>query len=113
MRFNTVDEPDFLYHNDGNSNQWLTIKLIGTLTNKAAIGTKIRLKALINGIPVWQMREISAQTSYCGQNDLRAHFGLGNATLVDSIKVEWPAGDRKSTRLNSSHGGISRMPSSA
>ncbi len=89
VRFNSVDEPDLLYHNDGNSNSWVTIKLVGTTTNKSAIGTKIRVKATINGIPVWQLREISAQTSYCGQNDLRAHFGLGDATIIDSIKVEW------------------------
>lgn len=88
-RYNSVDRPDLLYHNDGNSNNWVTIKLVGTTTNKSAIGTKIRVKAIINGNPVWQMRELSAQTSYCGQNDLRPHFGLGNATNIDSIKVEW------------------------
>jgi len=88
-RYNSVDRPDLLYHNDGNSNNWITIKLVGTTTNKSAIGTKIRVKAIINGNPVWQMRELSAQTSYCGQNDLRPHFGLGNATIIDSIKVEW------------------------
>lgn len=91
-RYNGVDRPDLLYHNDGNSNSWITIKLVGTKTNKSAIGTKIRVKAIINGNPVWQMREISAQSSYCGQNDLRAHFGLGNSTLIDSIQVEWLSG---------------------
>ena len=95
VNFNNIDEPDFLYHNDGNSNQWITIKLIGTITNKSAIGTKIRIKANINGLDVWQMREISAQTSYCGQNDLRAHFGLGNATMIDSIIVEWLSGNKE------------------
>lgn len=88
-RYNSVDRPDLLYHNDGNSNNWVTIKLVGTTTNKSAVGTKIRVKANINGNPVWQMRELSAQTSYCGQNDLRPHFGLGNATNIDSIKLEW------------------------
>lgn len=92
-RYNSVDRPDLLYHNDGNSNNWITIKLVGTKTNKSAIGTKIRVKAIINGNPVWQMRELSAQTSYCGQNDLRPHFGLGNATNIDSIKVEWLNGN--------------------
>ena len=91
-RFQGIDKPDFLYHNDGNTNSWMTLKLIGTTTNKSAIGTKVRLKANINGIPVWQMRELSAQSSYCGQNDLRAHFGLGNSNLIDSIKIEWLSG---------------------
>jgi hypothetical protein len=92
VSFNNVDEPDFLYHNDGNGNHWSTIKLVGTITNRSAIGTKIRMKAIIGGIPVWQMREISAQSSYCGQNDLRTHFGLKDATVIDSIKVEWLSG---------------------
>ncbi len=91
-RFNGIDEPDFLYRNVGNTNNWITIKLTGAQTNKSAIGTKIRLRAVINGNVVWQMREISAQTSYCGQNDLRAHFGLANATVIDSIIIEWPTG---------------------
>lgn len=99
VRFNSVDQPDLLYHNDGNSNNWITIKLVGITTNKSAIGTKIRVKAIINGIPVWQLREISAQTSYCGENDLRAHFGLGNAASIDSIKVEW-LGDTIETFAN-------------
>lgn len=89
VRYNNVDEPDLLYHNDGNSNNWITITLQGTMTNRAAIGTKIRLRAIINGNPVWQLREISAQNAYCSQNDWRAHFGLGNATAVDTVIVEW------------------------
>ncbi len=91
-RFGGVDRPDLLYQNDGNSNHWITINLTGVASNKSAIGTKVRLKATINGIPVWQMREISAQTSACGQNDLRAHFGLGDATVADTIIFEWPSG---------------------
>lgn len=90
--FGGVDANDFLYHNDGNSNHWITIKLVGTTTNISAIGTKIRLNATINGVSVTQMREISAQSSYCGQNDLRAHFGLGDAAIVNSITVEWLSG---------------------
>lgn len=92
VQFNNVDEPDLLYHNDGNNNNWSTIKLTGTITNRSAIGTKIRVKATIGSNSVWQMREISSQSSYCGQNDLRAHFGLGDATIMDSIKVEWLSG---------------------
>ena len=99
MAFNGVDTPDFLYHNNGNSNHWITIKLVGTWTNKSAIGTKIRVKATINGFSVWQMREVSAQTSYNGQNDLRVHFGLGDATIIEEIKVEWLS-DVDETYLN-------------
>ena len=91
-RYQNNDVADFLYHNNANSNHWLTLKLIGTTTNRSALGTKVRAKATINGNTVWQLREISSQSSYCGQNDMRAHFGLGNATLIDSLKIEWLSG---------------------
>ena len=82
-----------LYRNDTqNSNGWLNIKCVGTSSNGAAIGTKVRAKAVINGAPIWQMREVSAQNNFNGQNSLRVHFGLGDATIIDSLIIEWPAG---------------------
>ncbi len=81
---NRLNQLNFLYRNNGNSNKWITMKLAGTISNRSAIGTKVRIKA--NGI--WQMQEVVAQTGYNSQN-LWLHFGLGNASLVDSIKVEW------------------------
>ncbi len=91
-RFGGIDEPDLLYHNNGNANNWITIQLTGTISNRAAIGAKVKIKAIINGNAVWQMREVSAQQAYCSQGDLRVHFGLGNATGIDSVRVEWPSG---------------------
>ena len=94
-RFGNVDEADYLYHNNGNSNHWLMVSLEGNVSNKSAIGAKVRVKAIVNGTAVWQMREISAQSAYCSQNDMRAHFGLADATLVDSMVIEWPSGIRQ------------------
>lgn len=79
------------YLNNGNTNKWIEIKLTGNPSNRSAIGAKVRLKAVINGNPVWQMREVTAQSGYCSEN-LDLHFGLGNAIRIDSIKVEWPSG---------------------
>ena len=87
------NQKNALYRNDNqNGNKFITIKCTGTVTNKSAIGAKVRIKASINGNPVWQMQEISGQSGYCGQN-LYLHFGLGNATVIDSVKVEWPSGN--------------------
>ena len=94
-RFGNVDEADYLYHNNGNSNHWLMVSLEGNVSNKSAIGAKVRVKAIVNGTAVWQMREISAQSAYCSQNDMRAHFGLADATIVDSMVIEWPSGIRQ------------------
>ncbi|MEZ5357229.1 MAG: CRTAC1 family protein [Candidatus Zixiibacteriota bacterium] len=79
-----------LYENTGNQNHWLQIKLEGTGVNKSAIGAKIRIRAEISGNAIWQMREISAKNGFKSQSDLVAHFGLGDATDVDSLIVEWP-----------------------
>jgi len=79
------------YLNNGNTNKWIEIKLTGNPSNRSGIGAKVRVKAIINGNPVWQMREVTAQSGYCSEN-LDLHFGLGNAASIDSIKVEWPSG---------------------
>lgn len=79
---------NLLYHNNGNDNNWLKIKLEGVVSNRAAIGAKVRVKTTAG----WQLRDISAQSGYNGQNSLIAHFGLAGANLVDSVAIEWPSG---------------------
>jgi hypothetical protein len=83
-----------LYHNEGTANKWINIKCVGIVSNKSGIGAKLYLKAIINGSPVLQMREISSQTggSISGQNSLNAFFGLGTTTIIDSLKIVWPSG---------------------
>ncbi len=84
-----------VFINNGNGNHWLNIQLSGVKSNRAAIGAQLRVWAKINGQPVLQIREISSQTGYCGQNSLSAHFGLKDAIVVDSINVRWPSGLRQ------------------
>lgn len=82
-----------LYRNDTqNGNHWLGVTCIGTTSNRAAVGAKVRVKATINGNAIWQLREISSQNTFNGQNSLRQHFGLGDATIIDSLRIEWPLG---------------------
>ena len=82
-----------LYRNlaQSNGNHWLGLRLKGTTSNRAAIGARVRVKAVIDTVAVWQMREVAGQTGYCGQT-LEQHFGLGNAVTVDSLWVRWPTG---------------------
>jgi hypothetical protein len=84
-------ENNALYHNNGNSNNWLKVKCVGTVSNRSAIGAKVRAKATIGGKSLWQLREISGGVGIC-QNPLEVHFGLGNATNVDTLRIEWPSG---------------------
>jgi hypothetical protein len=90
------NEPDRLYHNqaraNGNNNRWLLVQLIGTQSNRSAIGAKVRARSLLWSRDVWQLREISGGGGHCSQNDLRAHFGLGDATTVTTLRIEWPSG---------------------
>lgn len=84
---------NFLFRNDlSANNNWINISLVGTQSNKAAIGAKVHAKATINSEVVWQMREVSAQNSFNGHNSFRVHFGLGDATSIDELIVEWPSG---------------------
>jgi len=87
-----LNPEDIFYLNSGNPNHWLQIKLEGTTSNHSAIGAKVKIKATINGNPVWQYREVTAQSGYCSQNSMIVHFGFGNASAVDSVVVQFPSG---------------------
>lgn len=90
---------NFLYRNNGNTNRWINILCAGTASNSSAIGAKVHVKATINGKAVWQIRQISGQPGFLGQNSLNVEFGLGNATVIDSLVVQWPSG-KKLVRTN-------------
>jgi hypothetical protein len=83
-----------LFRNLGNDRHWVKIRLVPGNANTSAIGAHIQVKATIYGKETWQLREISSQSGYCGQNSLTAHFGLADATQVDSLIVTWPGGKR-------------------
>jgi hypothetical protein len=85
---NNDDPPSILRNRSGGSNHFASFKLVGTRSNRDALGARVRVKA--GGI--WQLREIAAGGSYLSQSDLRAHFGLGTSTLMDSVEVVWPSG---------------------
>lgn len=86
------DQSNYLYKNTGNENHWVELRLEGVLSNRSAIGALVYCHATIDGESVIQMRELSAQTGYCGQNSLVVHFGLGDASIIDSIIIQWPSG---------------------
>ena len=89
---------NFIYQNArGKCQNKACISLIGTNSNYSAIGTKIRVKANIYGKDIWQMRELSGQTGggIGGQNELKAIIGLGDASLIDSLIIEWNSGYRQ------------------
>jgi hypothetical protein len=85
---NVNDQPD-LYRVTGDaSRHWIEVKLVGTTSNRDAIGARVHLVA--GGGEQWQ--EVRGGGSYFSQNDLRVHFGLGSSSIVDRLDVRWPNG---------------------
>lgn len=88
------ERPNTLLRNPGNDHHWLKVKLEGKESGFNALGAKVRIRAGIDGQPVWQMREVAAQSGYAGQNSMVLHFGLKGAEKIDTLIVEWPAGGK-------------------
>ncbi len=80
-----------LYRNNGNQNHWLKIKLVGTVSNRDGVGTKITLTAG-GGI---QFREQNGGSHLLSQNSTIIHVGLDQRTTVDALTIEWPSGIRQ------------------
>ena len=86
---NLNDRPS-LYRNDGNNkNHWIGFRLEGTRSNRDAIGARIEVET--NGKK--KVSEIRSGGSYLSHDDLRVHFGLGDATAVDHVRIRWPNGN--------------------
>jgi hypothetical protein len=88
---NNGDSPLLLHNRGGNGNHFVNFKLVGTKSNRDALGARVRVVA--GGIS--QIREIAGGGSYLSQSDLRANFGLGKATRVETVEVSWPSGQKQ------------------
>jgi hypothetical protein len=90
---NVMDStPTLLRNVVKNSNHWLGLRLIGgPKSPRDAIGTKVFLSA--GGFR--QRGEVFSGGSYASSSDLRLHFGLGAATKVDKIEIQWPSGAKE------------------
>jgi hypothetical protein len=87
--FLTGDGTSALLRNEGNGNHYLKVRCIGTVSNRDAIGTKVRVFAKIFGEEVQQLRSVSSSGRI---TTLDVHFGLGDATTIDTLRIEWPSG---------------------
>ncbi|HKC88610.1 MAG TPA: FG-GAP-like repeat-containing protein, partial [Blastocatellia bacterium] len=80
-----------LFANPGGMNNWISIKLIGAKSNRAAIGAKIKLTLTgANGQKSLRYREVTSGGSF-GASSLRQEIGLGRARQIDSMEIWWPA----------------------
>jgi len=72
----------------GPRNHWLTLKLVGTASNRDGFGARVEatagdLRQIVENVP---------QSGYLSQNDPRPHFGLGTHSEVDTLTIRWPSG---------------------
>ncbi|MEA1887468.1 MAG: CRTAC1 family protein [Bacteroidota bacterium] len=82
----------YVYLNNGNNNHWVNISCEGTISNRSAIGARIKVKAKVGDKWEWMTREISQENGVHACNGPRIHFGLGKAEQADSLIIRWPSG---------------------
>ena len=85
----TNDGQAHILHNETvTTNHWLTLQLIGRISNRDAIGASIKVTTGAGS----QFVTVSTAGSYLSSKDKRAHFGLGAETAVRSLEIHWPSG---------------------
>jgi enediyne biosynthesis protein E4 len=81
-----------LYKNAISNNHWFELNLEGMTYNKSAIGAKTIISYMENGQHIQQRQDVFGQTGYASQNSLIMHFGLGSATVIDTVTTYWYSG---------------------
>jgi hypothetical protein len=85
---NRGDFPSLLRNEGGNENNWLTVQLVGTKSNRDGIGASLKLTS--EGFV--QVEQAKGGMSYMSANDPRIHFGLGKRAKIASLEITWPSG---------------------
>ena len=80
---------NILFQNPGQGNHWLSVKLVGRKTNRAAIGARIKV-VTAGSAPRSIYRHVTSGSSF-GANTLEQTIGLANASRIASLEIDWPA----------------------
>lgn len=83
--------PNALFENPGHGNNWITLRLEGTESNRSAIGARVEIEVTVDGVEKSMHRVIGTGGSF-GANSLQLEVGLGKATLINTINIKWPSG---------------------
>ena len=89
VTLNVGAPPSLLLNHCQNGNHRVLFKLLGTKSNRLAIGARVTVKA--GGVT--QFSEVKGGSGYISQNDLRQHFGLGANATMEEVRVRWPNGE--------------------
>ena len=85
---NVNDVPDVFRLDRRTPAHWVSVALVGTTSNRNAIGARLRLTAGGRA----QVEQVRGGGSYYAQNDFRLHFGLGASATIERVDVRWPNG---------------------
>jgi hypothetical protein len=85
---NRGDFPSLLRNDGANANNWLTVQLVGTKSNRDGIGASLKLTS--EGFV--QVEQAKGGMSYMSASDPRIHFGLGKRATIASLEITWPSG---------------------
>ncbi len=91
---NNGELPTLLLNCTQSSGHAMLVKLIGTKSNRAAIGARVS----VSTGDLNQIKEVRGGGSYLSQNDLRLHFGLGGNAKINTFEIEWPSGTKQTLR---------------
>jgi enediyne biosynthesis protein E4 len=89
LLLNVGEPPSLLKNMNADGYHRVLFKLVGTKSNRAAIGARVTIRAA----GVQQFSEVRGGGSYLSQNDLRLHFGLGTTSQMESVQIRWPNGN--------------------
>ncbi len=81
--------PAHLFRNDQTGGDYLMLELVGSVSNRDAIGARVKLEAA--GL-LDQYRIVQNGYTTNGAHDLTLHFGLNGASVIDNIEIDWPSG---------------------
>ncbi len=88
--YNVGAPPSVFLNESRNSNHRVIFKLVGTKSNRSAIGARVT----VSTASAIQVAEVTGGSSYLSSNDQRLHFGLGEASVITKVVVQWPSGIR-------------------
>lgn len=78
-----------------NDNHWMLLKLVGTKSNRMAIGAQIQITTE-DGNTQWN--QVSTAVGYASSSDSRVHFGLGSNRRIRELSIRWPSGTKQQLR---------------
>jgi hypothetical protein len=85
---NLTGGPMILEAKSSRTHRWISCELEGSPSNRLALNARV----FVTTDKLRQMSEVRSGGRYLSQNDLRLHFGLGDATRIEKVEILWPNG---------------------